>query len=111
MVNLAQNRILIVEDESDMRNGLQKILSRKGYSVETAEDGLKAVEKMKQTAFQVIIADLKMPRMDGIGVLQKAKDIDNSVTVIIITGYGTVKTAVEAMRLGRTVIFMKIFFY
>ncbi|MFC1792343.1 response regulator [Planctomycetota bacterium] len=100
MVNIAKNRILIVEDESDMRNGLQKILSRKGYSVDTAEDGLRAVEKMKQTAFQVIIADLKMPRMDGIGVLQKAKDIDNSVTVIIITGYATVKTAVDSMRLG-----------
>jgi NADH-quinone oxidoreductase subunit F len=100
MVNIAQNRILIVEDESDMRSGLQKILSQKGYSVDTAEDGLKAVEKMKQTAFQVVIADLKMPRMDGIGVLQKAKDIDNSVTVIIITGYGTVQTAVESMRLG-----------
>ena len=100
MVNLAQNRILIVEDESDMRNGLQKILSRKGYSVETAEDGLRAVEKMKQTTFQLVIADLKMPGIDGIGVLRKAKDIDNTVTVIIITGYGSVKTAVESMRLG-----------
>ena len=100
MVNIAQNRILIVEDESDMRNGLQKILSRKGYSVETAEDGLKAVEKMKQTAFQLVIADLKMPGIDGIGVLQRAKDIDNTVTVIIITGYGSVKTAVASMRLG-----------
>ena len=100
MVNVAKNRILIVEDESDMRNGLQKILSRRGYSVDTAEDGLRAVEKMKQTAFQVIIADLKMPRMDGISVLQRAKDIDHAVAVIIITGYGSVKTAVESMRLG-----------
>jgi len=100
VVNIAQNRILIVEDETDMRNGLQKILSRKGYSVDTAEDGLRAVEKMKQTAFQLVIADLKMPRMDGIGVLQRAKDIDSTVAVIIITGYGTVKTAVESMRLG-----------
>lgn len=100
MANVTKKRILIVEDEKDMRNGLQKILSRKGYSVDIAEDGLRAVEKMKQTAFQVVIADLKMPRMDGIGVLQKAKDIDNSVAVIIITGYGTVKTAVESMRLG-----------
>jgi NADH:ubiquinone oxidoreductase subunit F (NADH-binding)/DNA-binding response OmpR family regulator len=100
MVTAAQNRILIVEDERDMRDGLQKILSRKGYSVDTAEDGLSAVEKMKQTAFQVIIADLKMPQMDGIGVLQRAKDIDNAVVVIIITGYGSVKTAVESMRLG-----------
>ncbi len=100
MAKGVKNRILIVEDDRDMRNGLQKMLSRRGYSVDTAEDGLSAVEKIKQTHFQVIIADLKMPRMDGIGVLQKAKDIDNAVAVIIITGYGTVKTAVESMKLG-----------
>jgi carbon-monoxide dehydrogenase iron sulfur subunit len=100
MVNLTQNRILIVEDESDMRNGLQKILSRKGYSVDTAEDGLKAVEKIKQLSFQVVIADLMMPKMDGISVLQTAKDINHKIAVIIITGYGTVTSAVESMRLG-----------
>jgi carbon-monoxide dehydrogenase iron sulfur subunit len=100
MVNLAQSKILVVEDESDMRDGLKKILSRKGYTVDTAEDGLKAVEKIKQTSFQVIVADLKMPGMDGIGVLQRARDIDRTIAVIIITGYGTVNTAVESMRLG-----------
>jgi len=55
---------------------------------------------MKQTSFQVVIADLKMPRMDGISVLRRAKDIDRAIEVIIITGYGTVKSAVESMRLG-----------
>ncbi|MCF7973055.1 MAG: response regulator [Phycisphaerae bacterium] len=100
MVQATQKRILIVEDETDMRHGLQKILSRRGYFVDTAEDGVIAVEKMKQTPFQLVIADLKMPRMDGIGVLQKAKDINHSVEVIIITGYGTVQTAVESLRLG-----------
>jgi Fe-S-cluster-containing dehydrogenase component/CheY-like chemotaxis protein len=100
MVLAVKNNILVVEDESDMRNGLKKILSRRGYGVDTAEDGLKAVEKIKQTSFQVIIADLKMPGMDGIGVLQRAKDIDRSIAVIIITGYGTVTSAVESMRLG-----------
>jgi len=100
MVNIADKRILIVEDERDMRDGLQKILSRQGYSVDTAGDGLHALEKIQQTHFQVVIADLKMPRLDGIGVLRKAKDIDNSIAVIIITGYGTVNTAVESMRLG-----------
>ena len=100
MVIATKHRILIVEDEKDMRNGLEKLLTRKGYSVDTAEDGLSAVEKMQQNSFQVVITDLKMPRLDGIGVLQKAKDIDNTVSVIIITGYGTVKTAVESMRLG-----------
>ena len=100
MVTAATNRILIVDDETDMRNGLQKILSRKGYSVDTAEDGLRAVEKLKQSSFHVVIADLKMPRMDGNDVLQKAKEIDQTIAVIIITGYGTVDSAVESMRLG-----------
>ncbi len=100
MVDVAQNRILVVDDEIDMRNGLQKILSRKGYSVDTAEDGIRAVEKMKQSSFQVVIADLKMSHMDGIDVLRKAKDIDQAIAVIIITGYGTVTSAVESMRLG-----------
>ena len=100
MVKRGQNRILVAEDESDMRDGLKKILSQRGYSVDTAEDGLKAVEKIKQTSFQVVIADLKMPGMDGISVLRRAKDIDRSITVIIITGYGTVTSAVESMRSG-----------
>jgi Fe-S-cluster-containing dehydrogenase component len=100
MVTVAKNRILVVEDEGDMRNGLQKILSRKGYTVDTAEDGLKAVEKMERTSFQVVIADLKMPQMDGISLLRRAKDINHAIAVIIITGYGTVTSAVESMRLG-----------
>ncbi|MHC4542967.1 MAG: response regulator [Planctomycetota bacterium] len=100
MVNVGNNRILVVDDEIDMRNGLQKILSRKGYAVDTAEGGLRAVEKMKQTSFQVVIADLKMPQMDGIEVLRRAKDLNRTIAVIIITGYGTVTSAVESMRLG-----------
>ncbi len=100
MVNLAKNKILVVDDERDMRNGLQKILSRKGYSVDTAEDGIRAVEKMKQSSFHVVIADLKMPHMDGIDVLRKAKGIDQTIAVIIITGYGTITSAVESMKLG-----------
>jgi DNA-binding response OmpR family regulator len=100
MVSEAQNRILVVEDEGDMRDGLQRMLSRKGYSVDTAEGGLVAVEKMRQSPFQVVIADLKMPDMSGIEVLQIAKDINRSAKVIIITGYATVASAVESMRLG-----------
>ena len=100
MVNVGKNRILVVDDEGDMRNGLQKILSRKGYTVDTAEDGLRAVEKIKQNPFKVVIVDLKMPRMDGIGVLRRAKDVNHAIAVIIITGYGTVASAVESMRLG-----------
>lgn len=100
MVDVASSSILVVDDEKDIRNGIQKILSKKGYRVEAADDGLKALEKLKQETFHVIIADLKMPGIDGMGVLQRAKDIDNSIAVIIITGYGTVTSAVESMRLG-----------
>ena len=100
MMKSAKNRILVVEDEQDMRQGLKKILSRRGYSVDTAENGLRAVEKMKQVSFQVVIADLKMPGMDGIGVLERAKDISHDIAVIIITGYGTVRSAVQSMNSG-----------
>jgi Fe-S-cluster-containing dehydrogenase component/CheY-like chemotaxis protein len=100
MVSLAKSRILIVEDEQDMRDGLKRIFSRRGYGVDTAEDGLKAVKKIKHKSYQVIIVDLKMPGMDGIAVLQKVKGIDRSIAAIIITGYGTVTSAVESMRLG-----------
>ena len=100
MVNVTQNRILVVDDEKDIRDGLKEILSQKGYRIDTAEDGLRAVEKINQFPFHVIIADLKMPGMDGIGVLRRAKDIDRSIAVIIITGYGTVTSAVESMKLG-----------
>lgn len=100
MPTSTKNRILVVEDEADMRNGLQKVLSRSGYGVDTAEDGLRAVEKMRQTSFQVVVADLKMPGMDGVGVLKTAKDINRATSVIIITGYGTVTSAVESMKLG-----------
>jgi len=99
MVNV-KNRILVVEDEQDMRNGLKKLFSQRGYRVDTAKDGIDAVEKMKQTSFRVVILDLKMPGMDGISVLKKAKDINYTAVMIVITGYGTVENAVESMRLG-----------
>ena len=100
MATSIKNRILVVEDEEDMREGLRKMLSSRGYSVDTAEDGTRAVEKIRQMSFQVVIADLKMPGMDGVRVLEKAKDINHEIAVIIITGYGSVGSAVQSMRLG-----------
>ena len=100
MVELKEKSILVVEDEQDMRLGLEKIFSKSGYKVDIAEDGLKAVEKLRQSFFRIVIADLKMPGIDGIGVLKKAKDVNPRTDVIMITGYGTVESAVEAMKLG-----------
>lgn len=95
-----RNRILVAEDEIDALTGLEKLLKSRGYDVETARDGLEAAEKVRLHRYDVVVSDLKMPRMDGIGLLQTAKEKDSNIIFIIITGYGTVDSAVEAMRLG-----------
>ena len=95
-----QGRILIVEDEQDMLFGLQKILSKQGHNVEIAETGSSGVKKVEKSFFDIVITDLKMPGMDGIELLRKVKEAYSDTMVIVITGYGTVESAVEAMKLG-----------
>ena len=95
-----KGRILVVEDERDMLIGLQKILSKQGHSVETAETGSEGLKKVKNSFFDVVITDLKMPGIDGIELLRKVKEASSETIVIVITGYGTVESAVEAMKLG-----------
>jgi DNA-binding NtrC family response regulator len=95
-----KGRILIVEDERDMLFGLQKILSKQGHNVEIAETGSTGVEKVEKSFFDIVITDLKMPGVDGIELLRKVKEAYSDTMVIVITGYGTVESAVEAMKLG-----------
>jgi len=95
-----KNRILVAEDEEDTLLGLQKTLSRRGYSVDVARDGLEAAQKVKSRSFDVVISDLKMPKIDGMELLHITKDADKNIAFIIITGYGSVSGAVEAMRVG-----------
>jgi len=92
--------ILIVEDEQDMLNGLRKILSNQGHKVETAASGSAGLEKVQKTNFDIVITDLKMPDVDGIELLKKVKELNPDTIVIVITGYGTVENAVEAIKLG-----------
>ncbi|MCF7973054.1 MAG: sigma-54 dependent transcriptional regulator [Phycisphaerae bacterium] len=92
--------ILIVEDEQDMLLGLQRILSKQGYCVDIADSGAAALEKVRQSDFDIVITDLKMPGMDGIDLLRKVKAEHADTLVIVMTGYGTVENAVEAMKLG-----------
>jgi len=93
-------RILIVEDEQDMLLGLRNILSSHGHNVEIAGTGPAGLEKVEKSTFDVVITDLKMPDVDGIELLRKVKEIHSDTMVIVITGYGTVENAVEAMKLG-----------
>ena len=92
--------ILIVDDEERMRHLLSIMLSRRGYNVEQAEDGVEALTMIENTSFDMIISDIKMPRMDGIELLKKIQQMDIPCPVVFITAFATVDSAVSAMRDG-----------
>jgi DNA-binding NtrC family response regulator len=94
-------RILIVDDEKDMLVLLQRIISEDtDHEVITETNPVKALELFKEQPFNLVITDLKMPKMDGIGLLEEAKKINPDVSVVIMTAYGTIETAVEATQKG-----------
>ena len=94
--------ILIIEDEAAIRRVLSKILSEESdsYSVEEAEDGLVGIEKIKNADFDLVLCDIKMPKMDGVEVLEAIKKIKPEIPVVMISGHGDLDTAVNTMRLG-----------
>ena len=93
-------RILIVEDDPKMRDALQYIMRKEGYGVDAVGEGESALEKLKTTDYELIISDLKLPGMDGMDVLRAAKKYKPYVGVIVITAYGTIDSAVVAMKSG-----------
>ncbi len=93
-------RVLVVDDEAVIRKGLCRVMESRGYQVEASESGFGAIEKLQKAPFNIVITDLKMPGMDGIEVLKAIKILQPDVPVIIITGYSTVDTAVDAMKNG-----------
>lgn len=93
-------KILIVDDEILVRNFLAETLRRKNFDVATAENGTKAINLLKEASFDLVITDMKMPDLTGIDVLKKAKELSPSTVVVIITAFGSIENAVEAMRLG-----------
>lgn len=92
--------ILLVEDEMNMAKMQAKILQRKSYAVETACNGREALRLLDQSAFDVVITDLKMPVMDGMQLLRAMNAKERGCQVIVLTGHGTIESAVEAMQLG-----------
>jgi DNA-binding NtrC family response regulator len=103
-LNLKYNmsKILIIEDEAAIRRVLVKILSEESdvYQVEEAEDGLVGVEKIKKEDYDLILCDIKMPKMDGVEVLEAVKKIKPETPIVMISGHGDLDTAVNTMRLG-----------
>ena len=93
-------KVLVVDDEEWMRDACEQILQPEGLEVMTAADGQTGLEMARRHAPDLILADLKMPGMDGIAYLQSVKALDPEVAAIVITGYATLETAVEAMKAG-----------
>ncbi len=93
-------KILIIEDEEAIRRVLNKILSREGYEVDEAVDGVEGIAKIKSGDYDVVLCDIKMPRKDGVEVLQEAKKINPELPFVMISGHGDLETAVQSMRLG-----------
>jgi len=94
--------ILVVDDEAVIRDGLQRTLTGDRFEVETCKSGHAAIELLQEREYDLIITDLKMPGMNGIEVLKAVKGLQPDIPVIMITGYATVDTAVEAMKNGAT---------
>jgi DNA-binding response OmpR family regulator len=93
-------RILVVDDESSVRDLLSKTLALAEYEVDTANDGRTALERLRLYPYDLLIADLKMPGIDGLSVIREAKRLRTDLPVIIITGYSTETAAIEAVNLG-----------
>jgi len=92
-------RILIIDDEKSIRNTLREILEYEKYTVDDASDGEQALQKIRETRYDVILCDIKMPKMDGIEVLSKIFEIADT-PVVMISGHGTIETAVDAIKKG-----------
>ena len=96
----ARQRVLVVDDEPDMAESCAFFLDRAGYEVATANSGPDALALMERSPFSVVITDLKMPRMSGMTLLERVRERDPDVEVLVITGHPDVDSAVEAMKLG-----------
>ena len=92
--------VLVVDDEQDIRDASERILSRIGYQVQKASRGDEALDILKKNSIDIVLLDLKMPGMDGMEILARIRERSTEIQVIVITGYATVETAIEAMKQG-----------
>jgi len=92
--------ILIIDDEKAIRKTLSEILSFEGYKIEEASDGEEGLKKFKEKTYDVVLCDIKMPKLDGIEFLQKAGENNSDIPIIMISGHGNIETAVEAVKKG-----------
>jgi len=99
-MNEKEGRILVVDDDKELADTLVEYLTKLGYQATPAYGGKEALTTFEQGGFRVIITDLKMPEMDGMKLLEEVRRLDSKATVIIVTGYGSIESAVEAIKCG-----------
>jgi two-component system response regulator AtoC len=97
---MSKKRVLVVDDEENLRNMLTMIIRKEGYDVETSGDGRDALNKIKTDGYDFILCDLKMPKLDGLGLLRELQQYEDNGTIIMMSAYGAIETAIEAMKLG-----------
>ena len=90
--------ILIIDDEKAIRKTLSEILSYEGYKIDEAADGEEGLSKFGEKIYDVVLCDIKMPKLDGIEFLERSREINADVPVIMISGHGNIDTAVEAVK-------------
>lgn len=94
------SKILVIDDERSIRNTLKDILEYEKYEVDLAEDGFKGIEKVKNSEYSIVLCDIKMPKMDGIEVLEQFAELAPDMPVVMISGHGNIDTAVESIKKG-----------
>ncbi len=92
--------VLVIDDKESVRQMLSKTLESEGYEVDVARDGMDGLRKAKEKRFDLVLTDLKLPQMDGLEVLSSMKELDPDLSVIVMTAYGTIETAVQAIKQG-----------
>ncbi len=102
-------RILVVDDEKDICSALEFLLKRRGYQVDVANDGATALEMIRRNAYDLMVTDLKMEKMDGLELIRRSREISEDLITVMMTAYASVESAVEAMRLGASDYIVKPF--
>ncbi len=97
---LLENVIFVIDDDEIIRLSCENILRKSGYTVETFGNGYKGIERLKEVHPQLLVVDIKMPELDGFEVIKIVRKIDPDIVIVVITGYATVETAVDAMKMG-----------
>jgi signal transduction histidine kinase len=95
-----QNTVFVIDDDEIIRLSCEQILRKSGYTVETFGNGYKGIERLKEAKPPLLVVDIKMPELDGFEVIKIVRKIDPDVVIVVITGYATIETAVDAMKMG-----------